>query len=275
MNDPGLIFYILTLCFYFAAAVVFLLELTVPEKNVFSVARAMLIAGLVLLTLLILGRGLSYEYFPMFTFHETLLTLVWVATLILLVLERFYQFKTVYFITLPLLFLFLFLALFFSPESAHLLPELRGFWLSSHVITVIIAYSMFAVAFVVSLMYLLIDYYLKKKKLSLLVVRLPSLDTLDFYNYKLISVGFFLLTLSIFLGALWAQQVWESYWRWDPKEIWSVVTWIVYAAYLHSRLLSGWQGRKMALLNFLGFSTVLFNYVIIRFFFSGGLHQFF
>lgn len=275
MNNVGLAFYILSLCFYFSAAVIFLIDLTASEKQLLPIARILLVIGFITLTLLMIGRGVVYRYIPLYTFHETLLFFAWVSTIVLLVLERAYHFRAIYYFATPLLFVFLFFAFFFTPASVDLWPELRSIWLFTHILTVIVAYGTFAVAFIVSGMYLLVDNHLKKKKLSSLISKLPSLDILDYYNYKLVSVGFFLLTISIFLGAMWAQHVWGALWRWEHKEIWSGITWIIYAAYLHTRLASGWQGRKIAMLNTLGFATVLFNYVIVRFFFAGGLHQFY
>jgi cytochrome c-type biogenesis protein CcsB len=275
MTAIGMAVYILTLCLYFAAAVVFLLDMAGTEKNIFKSGRILLLSAFLLLTLLIFSRSLTFRYVSVLTFHETLLFLAWVGTLVALAMERAYQFKAVYSFMAPLLFAALFAAHFFAAAGVTPSPELRSIWLVSHILSVIMAYGTFAVSFVVSFMYLLVDHHLKKKKFSQLVVSLPSLDSLDYYNYRLVSLGFFLLTVSIFLGAMWANTVWGEFWRWEPKEIWSAVTWIVYAAYLHTRLLSGWQGRKVAILNSVGFATVLFNYVIVRFFLTGGMHRFF
>jgi cytochrome c-type biogenesis protein CcsB len=275
MNTVGLAFYTLTLCFFFSSAVLFLVDLVTGGRDLFAIARGLLLAGVAVLTVLLAGRGIAYGYFPALTFHETLLLLAWTAALVVLVLERNYSFRAVYHFAVPLLFFVLFFAFFFSSERAELIPELKSIWLFAHIFSVMVAYGTFAVAFIISLMYLVVDNQLKKKKFSSLITKLPSLDTLDLYNHKLVSIGFFLLTISIFLGAMWAQNVWGAFWRWEPKEIWSVVTWIIYAAYLHTRLASGWQGRRVAMLNAFGFATVLFNYVIVRFFFTTGLHQFY
>lgn len=267
--------YTLLLCFFFAAAVLFLLDLLASGKELFPMARRLFLVGFVALTLLMLARAITYRYFPIFTFYETLLFLAWAVICVIFLLERAYGFRAVFPFVAPVLFLILFFAFFFSPVQASLPLEYKGTLLFSHIITVITAYSTFAVAFVTSLMYLLVDNQLKMKKLSSFVTKLPSLDVLDHYNYKLVSIGFFLLTISILLGAIWAENVWGAFWRWEAKEIWSVVTWIVYAAYLHTRLASGWQGRRVAMLNVCGFATVLFNYVVVRFFFAAGFHQFY
>ncbi|EEG77747.1 c-type cytochrome biogenesis protein CcsB [Dethiobacter alkaliphilus] len=274
MENIGLAFYTLTICFFFASAVMFLIDLNSAEKDLFNIARKLLIAGFAALTILIIGRGITYGYAPLYTFHETLLILTWTAALVPIFLDRTYSFRSIYHFSAPLLFLILFFAFFVSPERVELLPGIKSFWLFTHIVTVIIAYGTFAMAFVTSLMYLLVDNQLKKKKFSTITQKLPSLDALDLYIHKLVSVGFFLLTISIILGAIWAQNVWGAYWRWEPKEIWSLVTWIIYAAYLHTRLASGWQGRKVAMLNSFGFATVLFNYVVVRFIFASGMHQY-
>lgn len=267
--------YTLLLCFLFTSAVLFLVDLFGSGKELFVIARSLFLLAFSVLTVSIVVRAVTYGYFPIFTFYETLLFLAWAVTFVIILLERSYGFRTVFPFAVPALFAVLFFAFFISAERASLPPEYKSVWLFFHIITVIAAYSTFTVAFVTSLMYLSVDNQLKKKKLSALVSKLPSLDVLDHYNYKLVSIGFFLLTISVFLGALWAQNVWGAFWRWEPKEIWALVTWIVYATYLHTRLSGGWQGRRVAMLNACGFATVLFNYFAVRFFFAGGLHQFY
>ncbi|MBS3947571.1 MAG: c-type cytochrome biogenesis protein CcsB [Dethiobacter sp.] len=274
MINGGFALYALLLCFFFAAAVLFVMDFLDSGKELFKTARRLLLLGFLVLTFLMVVRTVTYGYFPIFSFYETLLFLAWAVTLIIFLLERSYGFRALFPFAAPVLFTVLFFSFFFSAERVSLPPEYKSVWLFVHVVTVIAAYSTFAVAFVTSLMYLLVDNQLKKKKLSSLVSKLPSLDILDYYNYKLVSVGFFLLTISVFMGALWAQSVWGAFWRWEPKEIWSLVTWIIYAAYLHTRLSGGWQGRRVAMLNACGFATVLFNYLVVRFFFAAGLHQF-
>lgn len=275
MNNAGLAVFALSLCLYFSAAVVFLIDLSAGTRDLHKIARGLFLGGFGALTILIAARTIIYRYFPLYTFHETLLTLSWTASFVLLFLDRSYKFRTIYNFASPFIFVILFFAFFFPPDRVSLMAELRGIWAFTHILAVIIAYGTFAMAFVTSVMYLVVDHYLKRKKLSSFIVKLPSLDALDYYNHKLVSVGFFLLTIGIILGAMWAQNVWGQFWRWEPKEIWSVITWIIYAVYLHTRLMSGWQGRKVAMLNSIGFFTVLFNYVIVRFFFAAVYHQFY
>jgi cytochrome c-type biogenesis protein CcsB len=136
-----------------------------------------------------------------------------------------------------------------------------------------LSYAAFALSFVAGVMYLIQNREIKLKRQSIFFFRLPSIETLDYLGYKLISVGFPLLTLGIITGALWANNAWGSYWSWDPKETWSLITWIIYASYLHARVIAGWSGRKAAYLSIIGFGCVLFTYLGVNLL-LGGLHSY-
>ncbi len=99
-------------------------------------------------------------------------------------------------------------------------------------------------------------------------------ETLDEITYKLIAIGFPIFTLGgLIFGAIWADQAWGKYWTWDPKETWSLITWFFYAFYLHSRLLRGWRGKKVAIVAVLGFIAVIFTYLGVNLLLSG-LHSY-
>ncbi|MBF0344595.1 MAG: c-type cytochrome biogenesis protein CcsB [Nitrospirae bacterium] len=99
-------------------------------------------------------------------------------------------------------------------------------------------------------------------------------DFLDELNYKVIAVGFPIFTLGgLIFGAVWADQAWGTYWSWDPKETWSLITWLVYAFYLHARYLRGWRGKKVAVVSVVGFITVIFTYLGVNILLSG-LHSY-
>lgn len=146
-----------------------------------------------------------------------------------------------------------------------LMPALKSNWLLIHVVTCFLGYSAFAVAFGTALLYLLQE---KKPRPSL-----PTLPLLDRLMYRATMLGFLLLTFGILTGAVWAESAWGRYWSWDPKETWSLITWFIYAAMLHSRMLKGWQGRRTAWLAVLGFVAVLFTYFGVSFLLSG-LHSY-
>ena len=122
-------------------------------------------------------------------------------------------------------------------------------------------------------MYLLQERELKKKRFGLFYTRLPSLEALDNLNNHCLAVGFPLLTLGIITGSIWAKQAWGTYWQWDPKETWSLITWFIYAALVHARLTVGWRGRKAAWLSIVGFLAVLFTFLGVNLI-LGGLHSY-
>jgi cytochrome c-type biogenesis protein CcsB len=114
---------------------------------------------------------------------------------------------------------------------------------------------------------------IKKKRFSPISTRFPSLEALDLINYRCMSYGFPFLTIGIITGSIWAGMAWGSYWNWDPKETWSLITWIVYAILIHNRLTIGWRGRKTAYMMILGFFSILFTFLGINFI-LGGLHSY-
>ncbi|MEM8778347.1 MAG: c-type cytochrome biogenesis protein CcsB [Cyanobacteria bacterium P01_G01_bin.49] len=103
--------------------------------------------------------------------------------------------------------------------------------------------------------------------------RLSLADTLDNISYRIIGLGFPLLTIGIIAGAVWANEAWGSYWSWDPKETWALITWLVFAAYLHARITKGWQGRKPAILAASGFVVVWICYLGVNLL-GKGLHSY-
>jgi cytochrome c-type biogenesis protein CcsB len=146
------------------------------------------------------------------------------------------------------------------PSAVPLLPPaLKSRWLFVHSTLAFISYAMFAVAFGAAIMYLIQQHFLKRKRLGPLYQKLPSLDVLDEINYRCLTFGFPLLTIAIITGAIWAETAWGTYWSWDPKETWSLITWFIYAALLHGRLTTGWRGRRAAVLSIIGFFVLLFT----------------
>jgi cytochrome c-type biogenesis protein CcsB len=156
-------------------------------------------------------------------------------------------------------------ASFLSKNASQLVPALQqSFLLSTHVAAAALSYGAFAIGFVTSIMFLM-----QRKRI---IPWMPSPDKLDRISYNTVIVGFPLLTLVIILGALWANVAWGRYWSWDPKETAALVTWFFYAAYLHTRVIVGWQGSRSAVLLVVAFLAVVFTF-FGNYFFSG-LHAF-
>lgn len=148
--------------------------------------------------------------------------------------------------------------------SAPLVPALKSTWLVIHVSAAIISGGVFLLANFIAGTYLILDRYEQKGARPVWMQKLPSLESLDNFSYRLIALVFPLWTFSVIAGAIWAEAAWGRYWGWDPKETWAFITWVAYAAYLHARVTIGWRGRKAAWLCLLAGSTFLFNYVYIN-----------
>lgn len=162
-----------------------------------------------------------------------------------------------------------------SDRIQPLIPALQSNWLIAHVITCFLGYGGFAIAFGISIMYLI-----RMREPATaggpggggIVGHLPDTRTLDDLTYKMVQFGFLFLTVGIITGAVWANSAWGRYWGWDPKETWSLITWFIYATLLHARLMRGWSGRRIAYISIAGFMAVMFTYFGVNL--LPGLHSY-
>ena len=167
------------------------------------------------------------------------------------------------------------LALFaFYTEAAELMPALKSVWLVIHVIVAILAVAVFTIGFSVGIVYLIRrrreEHPPERKNF---VETLPSATALERTAYGLNMVGFILWTFTLVAGAIWAQKAWSAYWTWDPKEIWTFVIWVVYAAYMHARATAGWEPRRAMVIALVGYVCVLLNFTVVNLLFTG-LHSY-
>jgi cytochrome c-type biogenesis protein CcsB len=158
-----------------------------------------------------------------------------------------------------------------SDHIQPLVPALKSNWLIAHVITCFFGYAAFAVAFGISLMYLFKQWDTQGK--NRLLAYFPKSKVLDELNYQMVMFGFLFLSVGIITGSVWANSAWGSYWSWDPKETWSLITWFIYATLLHARMTRGWYGKRIAYLSIIGFMAVIFTYFGVNFLLSG-LHSY-
>ncbi|MFC1850568.1 c-type cytochrome biogenesis protein CcsB [candidate division CSSED10-310 bacterium] len=209
---------------------------------------------------------------PLTNMYESMVFFAWSIMAIYLILEYRYGFRAVGVAASLLSALGLgIISLFKLPQQIEpLVPALQSNWLTAHVITCFLGYAAFAIGFGVSALF-----FLKKliHKAGFENDFLPPERLLDELNYKTIAIGFPMLTIGIFTGAVWADYAWGTYWSWDPKETWSLITWFVYALFLHFRLTRGWRGTKSALLSIIGFFFVIFTYWGVNYLLSG-LHSY-
>lgn len=212
---------------------------------------------------------------PLTNMYESLVFFSWTIAGFYLFLEFKFKNRTIGAFALPFAFAAMVFAesgwLNISTEINPLIPALQSNWLIAHVMTCFVGYAAFAVACGIGIMYLMKDF--SSNKDDGLMGTLPTLKMLDEINHKTMVFGFLWLTAGIITGAIWANSAWGTYWSWDPKETWSLITWFFYAAILHARFTRGWQGSVVAWLAIGGFISVLFTYYGVNFLLSG-LHSY-
>ncbi|MBI5622346.1 MAG: c-type cytochrome biogenesis protein CcsB [Elusimicrobia bacterium] len=150
-------------------------------------------------------------------------------------------------------------------EIYGLAPALQSYWMNIHPLVIMVAYAVFGNAFGVGVALLVQERQLRSKRPQELCYRLPSIEELDTLNYRLVAAGFPVLTVGIIMGGIWAHNAWGRFWGWDAKETWSLITALVYAVFLHQRLVKGWRGRKAVYTSMLGFACVVFTFVGVNF----------
>jgi len=184
-------------------------------------------------------------------------------------------------------------------DAGPLVPALNSYWIKIHVVAAITASGAFMVSGVVTVLYLLKERWERRTpEVSLgpgaaaavevgappaspvdvpirrgLMAWLPASDVLDRLAYRIVAFAFPVWTFAIIAGAIWAEQAWSRYWGWDPKETWSFITWLSYAAYLHARATAGWRGRRAAVLSLIGFGALMVDYYVVNTVITG-LHSY-
>jgi len=202
---------------------------------------------------------------PLSNFYESLIFFAWTIVLLYLLMQWRLKNSSIGVFVLPVAFLIMAYASIapgINNRIEPLIPALQSNWLTSHVLTCFLGYAAFTVAFALGLMF-----FVKKaagadaSRSSIFIRLLPTEYQMDELMYSCAALGFIFLTLGIVTGSVWAHYAWGSYWSWDPKETWSLITWLIYAVMLHVRLVRGWRGQRMAIMAIVGFACVLFTYL--------------
>ena len=243
---------------YFAAMILYFVFIAAKRDGLARVAVLLQAVGLVLHTAALICRGVGAGRLPLTNQYEFATSFAWGVCLVSLIFVIRFRFPVLGAFAAPVTFLIIGYAAMQSREVRELMPALRSNWLGFHVSTAIIAYGAFGVSFVLSVIFLLRD---SMGDTGFLARHIPDREKLDAISYRSVSLGLLFLSFTIITGAIWAERAWGSYWSWDPKETWSLVTWIIYAAYLHLRIRRGWQGRAAAIFAAAGFICVLFTYI--------------
>jgi cytochrome c-type biogenesis protein CcsB len=280
-------------CFLlFFAMILYWISLSIPKNNlIFQVSKGLVIISNILFMLTLSIRWISEGYFPLSNLYESLIFLSWGISFIHLIIEYKTQSRLIGSIATPLMF---FLSGFSSltlptdmQKALPLVPSLQSNWLMMHVSMMMVSYATLILGSLLSILYLaFISFSGQKNQVALesstgalstassvTYSKLSLLQTVDIWSYRIIGLGFPFLTIGIISGAVWANEAWGSYWSWDPKETWALITWLVFAIYLHSRLLKGWQGKQAAILGSCGFFVIWICYLGVNFL-GKGLHSY-
>ena len=282
-------FYILLISFPLALISIFKKSLSAFVSSTTIIVNFLLASQLVC-------RWIISSHFPISNLFESLCFLSWGLTFGQLLLQKEYKSQVIPCVAIPATLLTLGFACFVLPDNlrmaSNLVPALRSSWLVMHVSVVMLSYSALIIGSLLSTSVLIID---NKKPLQIrsnsigiggyknsnssnfnqfaIESEFSHSEKLDTLSYRSILIGFFLLTLGLITGAIWANEAWGTWWSWDPKETWAFISWIFYASYLHMRISKGWQGRKPAILATTGFFVVLICYLGVNYL-GVGLHSY-
>ncbi|MGB9496386.1 MAG: c-type cytochrome biogenesis protein CcsB [Dissulfuribacterales bacterium] len=269
----------LTTFIYLGAAALYLIHWIFRVQKVGLLATIVTAGGLVIQTTGIILRWvesykLGYGHAPLSNLYESLVFFAWMTVLVYLVMEWRVKRRVIGAFATPFASFAMAYASF-SPEIEDeiqpLIPALKSNWLIAHVVTCFLGYASFAVACGLGIMYLFKNR--SSGDSTGIMGIIPDCKVLDELMHQTIIFGFLWLTLGIITGAVWANDAWGTYWSWDPKETWSLITWFVYATALHARFVRGWAGRRIAYISIIGFVSVMFTYFGVNFLLSG-LHSY-
>jgi cytochrome c-type biogenesis protein CcsB len=232
------------------------------NKPVFKWSYRILLAGFICHTLFLILQFFSLGTAPVLSLKSSLSFFAWTITGAYLLFQQRFGLKVLGSFIAPLAAFSMLIATSIPGVETVVVPPIyKSGWLTVHVVTVFAGDGMFAVMFAVAVMYLLQERQIKQKRFGKLYARLPSLATLDSINHQALIWGFPLMTMGMITGAIYAQLALGSYWRWDPKEVWSLITWLCYAILLHERLTVGWRGKRAAVASIVCFAILLFSFI--------------
>ncbi len=265
--------FILSFAGYFCAGCLYLGNLICLKTRLAYRATQVTAAAFLLTTAALVIRTIGSGHLPMANMYEFGMTFVWGTVLLYLYLEHRCQSRALGAFVLPVVFFLTALFAVFYQEGKPLMPALKSGWLTVHVLTAVIAYGALALSFALALMYRWRCRLETDNQAGALQEILPALETLERLTNQAIVFAVPFLTLLILTGAVWAEYAWGSYWRWDPKETWSLITWCIYAVYLHGRTVLGWRGKQAMNWAIAGFLAVLFTFVGVNLLLPG-LHSY-
>ncbi len=251
-----------TFVLYFLSAVLYFWHIASKRQSLGRAAQVAAVVGWLANTAALVMRAMLVGRLPLASGYEFLTSFAWGIVLLYLIFEQRTKFRSAGGFALFVAWALLCCIWIFMPEQQYsvepLMPALKSGWLTVHVLTAVVAYSAFTLACGLAAVYL---WRLKRAG--------SDEEKFDVLIHETVALGFMMLTLCIVTGSIWAEKAWGSYWSWDPKETWSLITWIVFGIYLHVHRSRGWRGRAAAILVIVGFLIVLFTFFGVNYLLSG------
>jgi len=269
MNEST--FFIITFVFYIISAFFYFSFLFSKRENFAKTGFRIAFLGLLIHTLALIWRTVESGHAPFTNMYESLSFFAWASILVYVIIEGKFRIRKAgpYFMLIVIALMALASSPLMPKEATPLVPALQSYWLWLHVAVTLLGEAFFAVAFITSIMYLVAE----SKKRRGVKTGLSS-EKLDSISYRCIAIGFPLFTLGgLVFGMIWAYKAWGGYWSWDAKEVWSLITWFVFALYLHTRLVMGWKARRSAYIAIIGFLAAIFTYFGVNYLLAG-LHSY-
>jgi cytochrome c-type biogenesis protein CcsB len=264
-----IVFFRLTLIVYIAATAGFLYFILKRKKKAGIWSHRILLLGFAFHTISLILEYYHLGAVPALSFKSSLAFFAWTIVAAYIIFKARFGIIVLGSFVIPFSLILMILSSTIPISPVTVRPIFKGIWLPLHVTTSLLGDGIFVIAFIAGIMYLIQERQIKTKRLGAFYTRLPSLNILDSINYHAISYGFLLLTIGMITGSIVAQGAHGTYWRWDPKEVWSLLTWLCYAVLLHQRMAIGWRGRRSALMAIGCFFVLLFTFLGVNLLMEG------
>jgi cytochrome c-type biogenesis protein CcsB len=237
-------------------------------------ARRLLAGATALMTVTIVARAAELGTVPLSSPLESLFTYGWLIFFVYLLLARAPERPAVGALLVPFGTLCALAGVSGLAQPADVEPILKNPLFAFHALTAFLGYSALSVACCAGILYLVLHDQIAHKRMGRIAARLPSLEDLDALGHRTVISGLTLLTASILAGMVWAKQEWDVFWIWEPKGVWALLTWVVYAFYLVARNSAGWRGVRAAWISALGFVATIFTLLGTNYLLGWGRHVF-
>jgi len=260
---------LVVIIFYMLSTIGYLIYLFLQKDYLQKSGFYLLATGFLCHTVELGYQFVQSGHFPVSNLYETLSLAAWAIAGVFLLFQYRYRLKILGIYAAPLVTFVMVIAARLPKVPSETQTILNSVWLVVHVVAIFIGEAALALACGAGLLYLLQENNIKSKKRGFFFKRLPSLELLDHTGYACIVTGFTIMTFGLITGLIYAKSIWGRFWSWDPKEVWSGITWLLYAALLHQRLTFGWRGRRAAIMAIIGFAVILFTFLGVNFLLKG------